>query len=107
MVDIEPNLEEEIRRATQFVIRARENGFQKLGITVKGPIMKRSGSGDRYESEVEVDFENASGIFDVLEFHVYRDGKAVVSREEVEGWLTEAVDSVIARWLSKAEGGRV
>ncbi len=59
--------------------------------------MKRSENAPGYSSEIEVDFLAHSGIVDVLEFHVFLDGRQVTSISEAEKWLKEGLKDVIHR----------
>jgi hypothetical protein len=59
--------------------------------------LKRSENASGYSSEIEVDFLGRSGIVDVLEFHVFLDGRQVTSISEAEKWLQEGLKDVLRR----------
>lgn len=96
--------EGDMLKLTERMLRQWETKFQNLGVTVTVPTLRQSGSAQHYESEVEVHFEDANGIFDAVTFFVYRDGRRVASHTDVEAWLTEDLNDVLARRLSEAEG---
>jgi len=41
-----------------------------------------------------IDFRDSKGIVDVLEFHVVREGRPVVTRGELKARLREEVESI-------------
>jgi hypothetical protein len=59
--------------------------------------LRRSENATGYSSEIEVDFLTPSGIADVLEFHIFLNGKQVISISSAERWLEEGLKDVLQR----------
>lgn len=106
MTDAVARFETEMLAVAELILRQWAGKFQRVGATWVGPILTRGGAGEHYESEVEVSFKDASGTFDVVSFFVYRAGKPVASRVDVEEWLQDDLADVIARRLSEAADKR-
>jgi hypothetical protein len=48
-----------------------------------------------YQSEICVDFMDENGLFDVIEFFVFRNGIPNSSIEEIKKWFIETLEDVI------------
>jgi hypothetical protein len=65
------------------------------GLTFRGPeIDVEVANSEMYTSEMRVTFLRFGNIDDVLEFHIYRDGKALVTVEEVLKWFDEQLAEI-------------
>ncbi len=70
----------------------------RAGLTFRGPELKVwITDPERYTSEVRIIFYANSNVHDVLEFFLFRDGRQVVSDEEVRTWMLEQVDGILSR----------
>jgi hypothetical protein len=73
-----------------------------LGLAHEVSISRNSSESDGYGSETRVEFSEENGPWDLLEFPVTRQGKLLVSVEDVNKWLPHAFDSVVARRQEEA-----
>jgi hypothetical protein len=65
------------------------------GLTFRGPqIEVEVENPERYTSEIRVTFLRFGNIEDVLEFHIYRDGKPPVTAEEAMKWFEEQLAEI-------------
>ena len=49
------------------------------------------------DTEVSIYFDSETGLEDIIEFFVYRNGRAAVSLKELEAWLTDGLADVERR----------
>lgn len=83
----------------KFESKLREVGLQsKVSVAEEGIGLEIS------ESEVTIDFTDANGIFDVVEFHICRSSRAVVTTNELRTWLDSTLRDVVARRQLFLEG---
>jgi len=88
-------LEEEVVDTVRGVLSEYEPQLRTLGLEcVVHPLRRTSDGALNYTSEVVIDFRDSKGIVDVLEFHVVREGRPVVTRGELKARLREEVESI-------------
>ena len=91
-------LEDEIMDAVRTVLADYGTPLRDRGLEcVLHPLKRENIGAANYASEVMIDFKNAKGIVDVLEFHVVREGRPLVSVREVEAWLRQEVEGIAGR----------
>jgi hypothetical protein len=72
--------------------------FEGIGLSWTGPeIVVDPGSPARLTAEFKVEFYRDNDLVDLFEFHVCRDGKLVVSEDEVRQWLRQNVPDVLGK----------
>ena len=88
-------LEDEVMDAVRVVLADSGPPLRDRGMEcVLHPLKRENCEAANYSSEVTIDFKNAKGIVDVLEFHVVRDGRPLVTVREVEAWLRQEVEGI-------------
>jgi len=88
-------LEDEVMDAVRAVLIDYGPPIRDRGmVCVLHPLRREHCETANYSSEVRIDFKNAKGIVDVLEFHVVRDGRPLVTVREVETWLRQEVEGI-------------
>jgi hypothetical protein len=96
------NFETEVLSLINNIIKEKKGILNKEGINVEILQLRRSGeTAADYSSEVEIDFIDEHGIFDVLEFFIYLNGVQEASLLEIEEWLYKNLIDVIERRKSK------
>jgi len=92
----------------ELVARIREVGREELetfrcvleggGLSWAGPeIVVDPGSPTRLTAEFKVEFYRDGDLVDLFEFHVCRDGKPVLSEDEVREWVRQNVPDVLEK----------
>ncbi len=90
-------LERQIATVVSAALDRYAADLASVGLTWTQPTVRGASELSSYTSEIEVDFKDETGIVDVLEFFVFRGGKEIVSADEVEVWLAEAIPDVLSR----------
>jgi hypothetical protein len=75
----------------------RERGLTNLGLTPVIRGIRRSGNAKTYQSEMTVDFFAENDFVDVVEFPVFRAGRAMASVEDFRAWFGSTLDDVLRR----------
>ena len=88
-------LEDEVMDAVRAVLIDYGPPLQERGLEcVLHPLKREHCETANYSSELRIDFKDLKGIVDVLEFHVVRDGRPLVTVREVEDWLRQEVEGL-------------
>jgi len=91
---------QEVEAAVLNLIRdyigAQSKQLGNLGLAYHVSIDRRS-TESGYLSETRVEFSDENGPWDVLEFQIARQGRLVVSLDDVKKWLPDAFSSVVSR----------
>jgi hypothetical protein len=91
-------IDEEILRVLRTLLDASRARFDSRGIKVEPPEIEVAGADPAsYTSEVRVFFLREGDVVDVLEFHVFRDGKQLVTAADIQGWLPGQIESVLRK----------
>ncbi len=90
--------EEAVLDVVASLLAGRSSELEEVGLTCRPEPLSRLGEGT---SELALNFVDSSGIADVIEFHVVKDGQPIASLQEVEAWLREALDDVVSRRRSQ------
>ncbi|MDC0358634.1 hypothetical protein OAO01_07445 [Oligoflexia bacterium] len=85
-------IENEILDVQVSVLERYAVDFANMGITYSRPLIEvwRS-SHDEYESEFRIVFYKNEKFLDVIENHIFREGRQLASIEEYESWIEDAV----------------
>lgn len=91
------SFEIEVLNLIKRKIEQNNSTFNKFGIQANIQEIKRLNDNvkDGYTSEVEIDFSDLKGIFDVLEFFIYYKGSRDVDLEKLDEWLDENINDVV------------
>ena len=91
------DLERSVVSRASETMRILEGGLLAAGLTWSGPDYELwCEDDDNYTSELRITLLKNGEIEDILEFHIYRDGDALVTVEDVEEWLREQVSTLVA-----------
>lgn len=84
------NLEASIVERVGQLLKSKESDLAHSGVTYRGPELEvwRHEKGE-YTSEIRVTILKNNQIDDVLEFHIFRDGKPMVTTEQAVEWFSE------------------
>ena len=97
------DFESEILALCRAKLDAIAPRLAELGVSAQDPfITRQTAEGSNYESEITLYFIDEGGICDGIEFFVYRGGRPDVSKAEVEAWLSETLEDVVARRRRKS-----
>ena len=58
----------------------------------------------KYTSELRVKFYRNTDLVDVFEFHIFRDGKSVVTADDVTDWFEKQLKELVLRMAKKRPG---
>jgi len=90
--DLKKSLEKLVRESVKAIMT--QTSFEKK--TTWSVDFRQEGTGDKpADIEMIIYFEDENGVFDVIEYGVVRNGKSVASVDEIQGWLSEDLKSVI------------
>lgn len=89
--------EEKTLEIANNIVNKKKEELNHLGVKVKIEDIRRINSNGLYSSEIEINFSDNKGIFDVLEFFVYYQNKPQFKFEEIEEWLEENVVDIIKK----------
>ena len=92
----------------EFAARIREVGREELetfrcaleggGLSWTGPeIIFDQTNTARLTAEFKVEFYRSGDLVDLFEFHICRDGKPIVSEDEVREWIRQNVPDVLKK----------
>ena len=78
-------------------MQAIENQLFSVGLAWKDPEYELwCKDEEKYTSELRIKLFRNREIDDILEFHIYKDGKAMTSEDEVDQWLRQQVQALTA-----------
>jgi len=82
-------------------MRSLEDELRVAGLTWSGPDHELwCEDNDTYSSELRITLLRDGEIDDILEFHIFRDGVALVTVADVDKWLREQVNATVVVGLS-------
>lgn len=91
---MEDFFEKEVINKVEEILAEFKNSATKNGITINRP--QKTRLGQDASPEIEICFSDESGIFDVIEFFIYMDGKPNFTLPELENWLRENITKIIS-----------
>jgi hypothetical protein len=89
-------LEKEVLKRVEAELAIQANALAKSGHTCRAPEIENwSSDSGSYTSELRVTILKSGQIEDVLEFHVFLDGEAQVSGNEVAEWIRTQLLAIV------------
>jgi hypothetical protein len=89
------DLEAEIVRNGASLLNSHAECLAACGMTWRGPeIEVWQAEPERYTSEIRITILKGGEINDVLEFHIYDNGRGVVTTEEAMIWMSEQLEAL-------------
>jgi hypothetical protein len=89
-------IDAEILHLVGSLLDANRARLELRGINIDPPeIEVAQVEPSRYTSEVRVYFLRKGDVLDVLEFHVFRQGKQLVTAADIASWLPGQIESVL------------
>lgn len=93
-----------IRRVSQEEVEAFGSRMEETGLSWSSPeIVVWNKESDLFTVEVKIEFYLSGELFDIFEFFIYRDGRIVVSVDEVRQWIRQNVPTVLDRTGREAQ----
>lgn len=90
-------IEEKILNDIKLVFSSYYPEFLNKRITYSEPELKVLNSNtDDYSSEFSIQFKKENEFFDMFEFYIFRNGKQIVSENEIIEWLKVNIDQLLA-----------
>jgi hypothetical protein len=88
-------LETKIAESAASVLNSHAERLARCGMTWRGPEIEiwRS-EPESYTSEFRLTILKEGEINDVLEFHIYDEGRALLTADEVRNWLDEQLEAL-------------
>lgn len=87
-------LEEDIVAGVRGVVHKHETRLRAAGLTCAEPVVSIHSMGSERTSEIRLEMFRNGQLDDVFEFLVFRDGKILVTVEEVVQWLERQLEAV-------------
>lgn len=88
-------LETNIAQSAASLLNSHAERLAACGMTWRGPeIEVWQAEPDRYTSELRITILKRGEINDVLEFHIYDNGRAMVTAEEAMNWISEQLEAL-------------
>lgn len=84
-------------RTVRHFFDQREPELASRGLRIEIDHMVRSQPGAAYDSEVVVNFLENDNLVDVLECHLFSDGRLAVTASELLQWLQSTFSDVLGR----------
>ena len=83
-------LEADIVQGAREMLQSHAARLKGCGISWQEPeIEVWRYESELYASEIRITLRKRGQIYDVLEFHIYRDGKPLVSKQEALSWINQ------------------
>ena len=90
------DLEIKIVQGVAVLLQSHAERLAKCDMTFKCPlIVVWQTKPNRYTSELRVTFYKKGEIDDVLEFHIYIDGRPLVTEKEAINWIEEQLLEIV------------
>ena len=88
-------LETSIVRCADALLQKHRNRLLAGAVTWHGPIVEFWASEPtKYSSELRITILKDGKIADILEFHIFREGKPVVTEAEAANWLNTELEGL-------------
>jgi len=90
--------EEDIYQIAKDLLAEYKNNLIASGLQVSLlEIDPNASSLEGHTSELKIYFSDASGIYDFIEFFLFKDGKPIVDRKEVNEWLRKTIEEILGK----------
>lgn len=89
-------IEENLRQSAVQVMQRYNTKLADMGLSLIGPEVEVSNAqSDARTSEFRIWVYGGGDIKDILEFHVFRDGRQIVTEPELISWLDQQISEIV------------
>jgi len=87
--------ESSIIELAKKIIESYKDKLDKKEINIENPTITRSQNNGKYSSELTINVKDDSGIFDVLEFFIYKDDNLTADLDEYETHIKDFIKEIL------------